>query len=164
MNLEDHPGHPGWKQSEELQDIRDLPTSPEEGMRCFYGAARGDWDHRLFLVPINTRIDEIVDFFEVGTHNALAHGWEERETMDLINQTLTEVDEIVPGSIELATVSSLHFRFWRQLRLDELEEIETVYQKVDEYQAGLEDYINGLTGGSILAEVRETGVLKLRWV
>ena len=83
--------------------------------------------------------------------------------MDLINKTLTEIDEIVPGSIELATVSALHFRFWRQLRLDELEEIETVYQKVDDYQAGLEDYINGLTGGSILAEVRETGVLKLRW-
>lgn len=161
--FEDHPEYPGWKRSEELHDIRDLPESPDKELRCFFGAAPGDWEHRLYLVPLDTRIDEVIDFFEVGTHNAVTHGWDERDTMDLIIGTLTEVDAIVPGSIVLASASALHFQFWRQLRIDELEEIEAVYRKGDDYQAGLEYYINGLTGGSILAEVRETGVLKLCW-
>ena len=64
----------------------------------------------------------------------------------------------------MATPSELRFRFWRRLRVDEIEEIESVYRKVDEYQAGLERYIsNGLSGASLLHDVGETGVLNLLW-
>ncbi len=164
MDFEAYPKHPGWKVGNEAPNIRDpLPDSPEDEMICLYGSAPGDWEHRLYLVPANTRIDEIVEFFEVGTHDAIARHWEERDCMDLVIGTLTEVHGIVPGSIQLADSGALLFRFWRRLRLDELEEIEAAYGKVDEFKAGLEGYLNGASGDSILAEVRETGALRLWW-
>ncbi len=133
-------------------------------MRTIYGCAPGDWEIRLYLVPVTTPHDEIIEFFEVGTTSALRHGWDERETLDLVTSTLTRISEIVPGSIELATPSALRFRFWRRMRTDELEEIEEVYRKVDDYQAGLERYINqGLSGSSLLHDVGESGILHLLW-
>jgi hypothetical protein len=139
------------------------PASPLEGMISLYGAAPGDWEHRLYLVPARTLVEDLVEFFEVGTGGAARHGWDERDTIDLVSRTLPEVDAIVPGSIELASASALRFRFARRLRLDELDAIEAVYHRHDELQAGLEHYVNGSSGDSLLAEVRETGVLKLWW-
>lgn len=161
--LQDHPERAGWKVGNEVDLREPLPEAPDGTTRYLYGNAPDDWQHRLYLIPAETSIEDIVEFFEAGTHRAIMHGWDERDTIDLVVHTLTEVDAIVPGSIELASSDEVRFRFWRRLRLDELEQIEGVYRKVDDYQAGLEDYVNGGTGDSLLAEIRETGVLRLRW-
>ncbi len=160
------PQHPGWLIGPEA-DTRDPPPKPpHEGLRGLYGCAPGDWAPRLYLIPENTPHEDLIEFFEVGTASAIRHGWDERDTLDLITSTLTSIDAIIPGSIELATSSRLRFRFWRRMRQDELEEIERVYAsgKIDDYQAGLEHYIQkGLSGASILHDVCESGVLHLRW-
>lgn len=166
MDFHDHPDRPGWKVGPEVADTRrQPPASPVVGMRCLFGAAPGDWEHRLYLVPDDATIEDLVEFFEVGTEGALRHGWDERDTMDLVADKLSEINAIVPGTIERASSSALRFRFWRRLRLDELQGIEALFlaRGVDEYQAGLALYIDGPSGDSLLAEARETGVLDLRW-
>lgn len=166
MELSSHPLRPDWKVGGEV-DVRDAPPElPDQSLRCLYGIGPDDWEPRLYAVPLKTPHHEIIEFFEVGTHNAIGHGWDELETMDLVTSTLNQIDSIVPGSIELASSSELRFRFWRKLRIDEIEEMEDVYRgrKVDDYQAGLERYINsGLSGSSILHDVMDSGLLHLRW-
>ena len=164
MSTEPHDQRPRWKVGGEMLPRDPFPEDIEPGMEAICGCGPGDWSHRLYLVPKETPFEEIIEFFEVGSASAAQHGWDEREVQDLIVTTLTNVSEIVPGSIEIATPSELLFRFWRCLRNDELEEIEAVYGKTDEYQAGLDRYINhGLSGSSLLHDVGETGVLHLSW-
>ena len=164
MHLQPLEQRPGWKVGGEIHPQDPLPDEVESGMEAIRGCAPGDWSCRLYLVPEGTALEDIIEFFEVGSAFAAEHGWDELETRDLINTTLSQVHEIVPGSIEIATASELLFRFWRRLRDDELEEIDAVYGKVDEYQAGLDRYINhGLSGSSLLHDVGETGVLQLSW-
>ena len=164
MPLQPHPQRPEWMIGNEA-DLRDPPpVDIPEGTRGLYGQSPDDWSPRLYLVPAETPIEEIIEFFEVGTSCSIRHGWAERDTLDLVTSTLSRVNDITPGSIAMATPSELRFRFWRRLRVDELEEIEGVYRKVDEYQAGLERYIShGLSGASLLHDVGETGVLNLLW-
>ena len=165
MTFQPHPQRPDWKVGDEADPRDPPPEAPEDDMRALYGCAPGDWEPRLYLVPTATPHTEIIEFFEVGTASAVRHGWGERDTLDLVTSTLNRISEVVPGSIELATSSKLRFRFWRQMRTDELEEIERIYRNVDDYQAGLERYINqGLSGSSLLHDVGETGVLHLLWL
>ena len=165
MTFEKHPESPAWMIGPEVTDARGAPPpSPQEGMLSLFGAAPGDWDHRVYLVPARTLIEEVVEFFEVGTKGALAHGWDERDTMDLVADKLTAVDALVPGSIELADSGALRFRFWRAVTSDDLDKFEELYRGVDELQAGLELYLNGASGASPFEEIRDTGVLQLRWV
>ena len=157
---------PGWLVGAEADTRDPPPESTHAGLRALYGCAPGDWKPRLYLVPENTAHGDLIDFFEVGSASAVRHGWDQRETLDLIASTLNSVTEIIPGSIELATSGRLRFRFWRHMRLDELEEIERVYAsgRIDDYQAGLELYLhNGLSGSSLLHDVRESGLLHLQW-
>ena len=163
MQFEPHPLRPDWKIGAEVDTRDPPPASPEDRMKCLFGAGPGDWEPRLYLVPEQTPHVEVMEFFEVGTFNAVRHGWDETETTDLVSNTVASIHSIVPGTIELATSSELRLRFWRQIRLDELEDMEAVYKKVDDYQAGLERYLNGITGNSILSDVRETGQLHLIW-
>ena len=163
MEFEPHPLQPAWLVGGEV-DTRDPPPEcDEDGLRALYGMAPGDWDPRLFLVPNDTPHFELIEFFEVGTWHSVRHGWDERDTIDLVINTITQIDAIVPGSIEMATPTELRFRFWRRMRIDELEDIEAVYKKVDDYQAGLELYINSLSGASILHDVQQDGLLRLTW-
>ena len=164
MPLQPHPQRREWMIGDEV-DLRDPPpVDTPGGMRGLYGQSPDDWAPRLYLVPTETPIEEIIEFFEVGTSCSIRHGWPERDTLDLVTSTLSRVNDVTPGSIEMATPSELRFRFWRRLRIDELEEIEGVYRKVDEYQAGLERYVSqGLSGASLLHDVGETGVLNLLW-
>ncbi len=158
--------HPAWLVGAEADTRDPPPKSPREGLRSLFGRAPGDWETRLYLVPEETPLEDLIEVFEVGTATAIRHGWDERETLDLVISTLTSIHEIIPGSIELATSNRLRFRFWRRMRLDELEEIEGVYAsgKIDDYQAGLGHYINhGLSGSSLLHDVLASGVLHLEW-
>lgn len=164
MQFEDHPARPGWKVGEEVEDVGIPPPEPAvEGMLCLFGMAPGDWQHRVYLIPQRTGIGEIVEFFEVGSRGAVAHGWDEYETMDVVSETLLTVDAVVPGSVELADAGCLRFRFWRRITDQELEQIEDCYRRVDVLQAGLEGYVDGRSGDSLLAEVQVTGHLKLWW-
>ena len=164
MPFQPHPQRPEWKIGEKADPRDPPPEVPGDDMRVLYGCAPEDWELRLYLVPAATPHHEIIEFFEVGTAAAIRHGWDEHETLDLVTSTLTRISEVVPGSIELASPSALRFRFWRRMRTDELEEIEEVYRKVDDYQAGLERYLNqGLSGSSLLHDVGESGVLRLLW-
>ena len=164
MNPEPHEQRLEWKVGEDVHPDDPLPTDIENGMNAIHGCAPGDWSHRLYLMPIGTPLEDIIEFFEVGYPAALRHGWEEREVTDLIVETLNAINNIVPGSVEMAAPSGLRFRFWRCLRDDELEEIEAIYGKADEYKAGLERYINhGLSGSSLLQDVGESGLLHLAW-
>ena len=164
MHLQPLAEHPHWKVGGEIDLSDPLPDTTEDGMAAIHGCAPGDWAPRLYLVPQETPFEDIIDFFEIGSHSSPCHGWDECELRDLVATCLRTIHEIVPGSIEVATPSELRFRFWRCLRNDELEEIEAVYGKADEYQAGLDRYINhGLSGSSLLHDVGTTGVLYLCW-
>lgn len=164
MTFLDLPDHPGWKVGDEVSDIRGRPpASPLADMVSLFGQAPGDWEPRLYLIPSRTHLAEIVEHFEVGSHGALRFGWDERDTTDLVSDTLSGVEAIVPGSIEFASPHALRFRFARRLRQDEVDQIESVYERCDELQAGLDHYVNGWSGESLLHELLDTGLLHLRW-
>lgn len=164
MELSAHPDRPDFLVGPEVLDTRDRPPPPTEAERvALYGLAPGDWELRLYHIPARTSVEELIEFFEVGTHGAVAQGWDERDTMDLVGRALYEVAAIVPGQIELASPAALRFRFARRLRQDELEDIEAVYHRVDELQAGLLPYLDGWSGESLLAPLLEAAVLELRW-
>ena len=116
MNPEPHEQRLEWKVGEDVHPDDPLPTDIENGMNAIHGCAPGDWSHRLYLMPIGTPLEDIIEFFEVGYPAALRHGWEEREVTDLIVETLNAINNIVPGSVEMAAPSGLRFRFWRCLR------------------------------------------------
>lgn len=156
----------GWKIGAGVQDsgTYEDPHQGNDASRVILIGMRGDEGHRIYDIPANTRIADIVRFFEVGSHGAQSYSWDPAETVELVADKMEGINRIIPGRVTFADAGGFKFRFSRQITEDDLCKIEALIPDNEAMQAGLELYISEWDGSSRLLEaVRRDNLIHLWW-
>ena len=139
------------------------PKSADESRQNFYGAM-GDKDYRLYDVPANTSIADIVYTFQVGSHGAQSYGYDTKETVSLVAGKVTEISKIIPCHVIFADSAGLKLKLERDISKEELTKIESLFPEEIAMQAGLDRYISMWDGvSSLMSPVLEENIIHLWW-
>ncbi len=162
MNLPD-----GWTASEPLphdQIYSDPPENPNSSLINIYGAHEADAGHRLYSIPAETPLAEIIQEFGVGSHSSISYGHSVKETVALVTSKATEIGKIIPFRPTFADSAGLKLRFNRQITENELERITALFSDTEMMQAGLERYLSESDGEhSIFAPVMKENLFHFWW-
>ncbi len=141
------------------------PPQPSDPFRVgFYGLRGNDPGHRLYSVPRDTPVAEVVRVFSVGSHAEISYGQDAAETVAIVAAKAGKIAEIIPCHVVLADPGTLILRFERQVTDDDLGKIEALFPIEEMWQAGLEQYISEWDGeGSILAPVKRDNLFHFWW-
>ncbi|SHK80057.1 hypothetical protein SAMN02745216_04094 [Desulfatibacillum alkenivorans DSM 16219] len=142
----------------------DPPSSSNPSRILLWGMMEGDAGHRLYDIPMDASVEEIVQVFQVGAHNAYIRGVNEQESVDMTASVAKKIEKLIPFRVIFADQAGLKLKFERQITEPELQNLEGWLTKDDPFQAGLEIYISEWDGESpLLAPVLEENLLHLWW-
>lgn len=157
----------GWKAGDVVphDQIYSVPPEPSDpSLMNVYGMREGDRSHRLYLIPADTPVADVVRFFEVGSHAQDSYGDDAQETVALVADISTEIAKIIPCQPIFADGAGMKLRFTRQITQAELDKIEALFHKTKIMQAGLERYMSEWDGESaILAPVIKENMFHFWW-
>ena len=157
----------GWKVGNVVpqdQIYSDPPEPADSSHLNLFGLREGDRGHRIYTIPRETPIDEIVRTFEVGSHAATSYGDDAAQTVSIVANKAAKIAEIIPCRVTFADAAGLKLRFLRQITEEELKKIEKLFPEDEMMQAGLERYVSEWDGkGSILAPVLKENLFHFWW-
>ena len=94
----------------------------------------------------------------------MSYGDESNAIVDLVADNATKIAEIIPCRITFADAAGLKLRFFRQVTVGELKQIEALFPEGEVIQAGLERYLSEWDGkGSVLAPVLKENLFHFWW-
>ena len=165
MNLDNLPD--GWTAGEIVpQDSTylDPPASPDPARFQFYGFLEGDSGYRLFSVPADTSVAEIVAKFEVGSHGAQGYNYDEASTIEMVSVKATAITKIASCQVIFADVAGLKLKFGRQIEDSDLDQLAKLFPEDEGYQSGAEGYIDEQEPGRHLFQrVKEENIFHFWW-
>ena len=143
------------------QIYSDPPNSADSSRTNFYGLNEDhDPGYRIYSIPAGTPVEEVVRFFEVGSHD----GGDTAETVALVAAKASKIAEIIPCHVVFADAAGLKLRFDRQVTDDDIRKFEALFPEEDVMQAGLERYFSESDGeGSIFELVKEENLFHFWW-
>ena len=148
----------------DTQIYADPPQSTDPSKTNFYGLRDSDPSHRLYSIPTDTPIAEVVRVFAVGSHSEISYGDNAAETVAIVADKATKIREIIPCHVVFADSAGLKLRFDRQVTDDDLGKIEALFPEEQMMQAGLERYISEWDGdGSILEPLKQENLFHFWW-
>jgi hypothetical protein len=157
----------GWKAGEVVSQsaiYSDPPAASEPANINLYGLAEGDSSHRIYTIPADTPVADVVRFFEVGSRSATSYGDDADETIALVAEKATSISALVPCRVTFADAAGLKLRFLRQVTEDDLEKIEALFPEEQMMQAGLDRYASEWDGeGPLLAPVLNENLFHFWW-
>lgn len=157
----------GWKAGELVFGdaiYSSPPPSSNPSTINLYGWAKGDPQYRIYSIPHNTCISDVVRFFQVGLQSALSYGDDAEETIALVAEKAEAIFALVPSRVTFADKAGLKISFLRQITSEDLEKITALFPEEQMMQAGLERYATDWDGhGSILAPVLEENQFQFWW-
>lgn len=151
---------PDWKAGEMVSVERSYgepPESTDPERHLFFGLYGEDPGHRIYDIPANVKISEIVRQFRVGSQGAMSYGLDENQTVETVALNADKIAAIIPCRVIFADEAGLKLKFEKQISESELAKIESLFPLDDAMGAGLEKYISEWDGesrllGSLLAE------------
>ena len=157
----------GWTAGDAVSNdaiYSDPPASTDPTKIHLYGWRDGDHGHRLYTIPADTPVAEIVKVFEVGSKAEETYGDDAAETIALVAEKATGIAQLVPCRATFADPAGLKLRFLRQITKEDLEKIEALFPEEQMMQAGLDRYASEWDGeGPILAPVLEENQFHFWW-
>lgn len=146
------------------QIYSDPPESADKSLIQFYGSRKNEECYRLYSVPSDRCVGEIVREFEVGSHGAESYGYNIAETVELVARMAIEIAIIVPCRVIFADVAGLKLRFLRQITIDEIRQIQGLFAEDTMMQAGLDRYVSEWDGeGLLFNPVFEENMFQFWW-
>lgn len=140
------------------------PNSQDKTKLQFYGLRKGDPGHRLYSIPVETKVSTVVRLFEVGAHGANSYLYDQDETIDLVAKKAEAIAALVPCRVVFADSAGLKLQFTRQITADEVQKIEAMFPDDIQMQAGLERYLSEWDGESLLLKpVLKENLIHLWW-
>jgi hypothetical protein len=157
----------GWQAGEFVNrdSIQEGPPQPKDSSRLsLYGLIDDEVRYRIYEMPSDTPLAEIVDFFSVGSHGAMSYGYDATETIRKVAAVVTKVVRIAPARPCFADSAGLMLRFTRRVTETDLQQIEALFPEDEAMQLGLDGYISDWDGESrMLERVMKEGTLHLWW-
>lgn len=134
----------GWKAGEPVAYERvneDPPEASEPGQIHLYGMRHGDESHRLYSVPEDTPVADIVRFFEVGSHGAHSYNDNPGTIIELVTEKATRMAEHFPCRVTFADQAGMIIHFQRPVTDDDLDFLSKLFPESEGFQSGAEAYI-----------------------
>ncbi len=142
----------------------DPPSSSDSTLNVFFGLKDGDEGHKLYAVPLDTPIGQIVSDFQVGSHGAESYSWDVESTIRLVAEKADAIASVIPCRVTFADPAGLKLRFLRRVTEADLEKIEALFPEDEMMQAGLEGYLSEWDGeGSPLSRIAEENFIHFWW-
>ena len=142
----------------------EAPQSQDDSHIQFYGVKDHNFEYQLYSIPANTPIEDVIRFFNVGSHVNNGYGFHANETIDLVIKKTKSISEIIPYRVIFADASGLKLKFTRPITQNELKKIEAFFPEDEYYQAGLERYLSEWDGeSSILAPITKENLIHFWW-
>lgn len=140
------------------------PSSSDPARIILIGMLESDPGHRLYEIPTQTTVADVVRVFRVGAHGAESYNYDVSATVALVADKATKIAEIIPYRVFFADIAGLKLRFERQITPAELKLIEALFSEQEVMQAGLERYLSAWDGSSpLLAPVLKENLLHFWW-
>lgn len=157
----------GWAAGEVVpydQTSSDPPASPDPLRVQFYGLRSADPGHRLYSVPVETEIAEIVRVFEVGAHGADSYGYDPDETVEMVSEKATKIAELLPCRVIFVDCAGLILKFFGQIEDSHLDRLLELFPEDEGFQSGAEAYINEQEEGRhLFHRVKEENLFHFWW-
>ena len=157
----------GWTAGDVVpydQTSSDPPVSIDPSRFQFYGLCCTDPGHRLYSVPVDTGIAEIVVAFSVGIHGANSYGYDPDETVKMVSEKATKISEMLPCRVVFVDSAGLMLKFLRQIEDSHLDRLLELFPEEVGYQSGAEAYINDQEEGRhLFHRVKEENLFHFWW-
>lgn len=157
----------GWNAGNYVsyESIYGAPPAIDDSSRIvFFGLRNGDQRHRVYDIPSNTPIADVVREFKVGAHGAASYGFDASCIISLVADKATKIHEIIPCHVIFADPAGLKLRFERQITEVDLSQIETLFSQEDMLKAGMERYLSEWKEGRpLLSPLLEENLIHLWW-
>ena len=142
----------------------DPPASPDPARFQFYGFLEGDSGYRLFSVPADTPVADIVAKFEIGSHGAQSYSYDENSTIEMVAAKATAISEIAPCQVVFADSAGLKLKFSRQIEDSDLDQLAKLFPEDEGFQSGAEGYIiEQEPGRHLFQRVKEENTFHFWW-
>jgi hypothetical protein len=118
------------------------PTSNDKQTVLIFGMSQDDKEHHLYMIPKDTPISDVVQYFKVGSHGASSYGFDSQQTINMVSEKASKIDMIIPCRVVFADAAGLKLKFERNITEPELSYIESLFPEEDAMQCGLDRYIS----------------------
>ncbi len=153
----------GWSAGASIEGEQlysDPPESPDKSRIQFFGLREGDTSHRLYSMPVDTPVADVVRAFEVGSHNCVG---DVPARIALVADKATRIAKLVPCRVIFADQAGLKLKFTRQITVDEVKMIEAMFSVDEMIEAGLDRYLSELGCDEGLATVLAENTFHFWW-
>ncbi len=157
----------GWHAGEIVEHSSiygEPPATTESSEIIIFGMHENDKAHRLYKLPADTPVSDIVTYFKVGSHGANSYGFDIQQTIKLVSEKVSKIDAIIPCRVIFADAAGLKMKFKRQITDIELSKIETLFTMEEAMQTGLDRYISSWDGSQrLLGPLMKENMIHLWW-
>lgn len=142
----------------------DPPVSADTARVQFYGFQEGDSGYRLYSVPADTPVAEIVTNFEVGSHGAMSYSYDKGSTIEMVATKATAISKLVPCRVIFVDSAGLKLRFTRQIEDADLDQLLPLFPEDEGFQSGAEGYIDDQElGRHLFQRVKDDNLFHFWW-
>ena len=134
-----------WKEIDSVQEeqIYDLPPQSEDKSRlAFYGMLDENKGYKVYDIPANTEISQIIKVFKVGYHGASTYLLNPQEVNSKVAKYAESINRIIPSEVVFADSAGLKLKFKRQINSKEFEQIKALFPKESLIEDGMEIYMD----------------------
>lgn len=157
----------GWTAGEVVPydlTYSDPPESDDTSRIQFYGLRESDPGHRLYSIPADTPIAEVVRVFKVGSHGADSYSYDVDETLGIVAGKAAKIAELFPCRVTFADAAGLKLKFRRQILDEDLDKLSELFSEDDGFQSGTEGYIiEQEEGRHLFQRVKEENLFHFWW-
>ena len=140
------------------------PKSNSSEFINIYGLGSNDTGHRIYTVPANTTLEEIITFFKVSTHGSESYSFDPDKTLKMFIEKSTEASKIIPGKVIFADSAGLKIELSREITEDDILRFEKIFPEELAINLGLELIMSEWEGkGSYLSSLKGKKLIHYWW-
>lgn len=148
----------------EYQIYSSPPESSDTSKINILGYRDCDNAYRIYSVPVDTPVGEVVRVFQVGSRYADTDGIPVDEMIRQVAERAEKIAALVPCHVVFADAAGLKIKFARQITRNELEQIEALFPIEDAFVAGLERYLSEARAeGALLDRLLTENAIEFWW-
>jgi hypothetical protein len=161
------PGKPGWKKGRyaKPEEIYSAPQGEvPDGFFDLWGLIEeaDPSGHRLYRLPVNSSVREIVETFDVGCHGCNSYGLSHSQVHETVISRAESLLAMLPGRVTFVDSAGLKIQFSEPVTDAHLKQIHSIFGEYG-FESG-EYYFSQWDGESeMYQEIKETGVFHFWW-
>jgi len=140
------------------------PKSDSSEFINIYGLGPNDTGHRIYTIPANTTLEEIITFFKVSTHGSESYSFDPNKTLKMFIEKTTKASKIIPGKVIFADSAGLKIELFKEITEDDILKLEKIFPEELVINSGMELVMSEWDGkGSYLSSLKGKKLIHYWW-